>query len=213
MMAHDIRDPGSRRRSELKVAGFLARSTINGPGTRAVVWVQGCPIKCEGCFNPDFLPFLKACSVDVNQLAEKILGLKDIDGVTFSGGEPFAHAAPLATLGTILKQEGLSVATFTGFTLEFLMTKKRVSWVDLLSITDFLFAGPYIQDDLSNDQGWATHSLKRSIQFRDGRVVSDVPLNSANEEQIEFSIAADGGIVVTGFPHTHTEKFRSLGCQ
>ena len=80
-------------------SGFLARSEVNGPGIRAVVWVQGCPFRCEGCFNERFLPFSPAQQVSVSELAGTILSLPGIDGVTFSGGEPFAQAGPLAELG------------------------------------------------------------------------------------------------------------------
>jgi len=87
-------NPGCRSMSMLNLAGFLAKSEVNGPGTRAVVWVQGCPIHCERCFNVQFQSFSPATLVPVNELAEMILALHGIDGVTFSGGEPFAQAGP-----------------------------------------------------------------------------------------------------------------------
>jgi len=98
-MMHHIKDPGCRLKKTVNLAGFIARSTVNGPGTRAVVWVQGCPIRCEGCFNTDFWSFTPKIQVPVDQLAEKIGALENIDGVTFSGGEPFAQAENLAGLG------------------------------------------------------------------------------------------------------------------
>ena len=125
-MVHDNSDPGCRPKSALNLAGFLARSEVNGPGIRAVVWVQGCPIHCEGCFNPQSWSFSPAHVVAVDDLAKQILTLDEIDGVTFSGGEPFAQAAALADLGNQLKCAGLSIVTYTGYTHDEILRKSRL---------------------------------------------------------------------------------------
>ena len=98
MKVHDTNDPGCRRKSTINLAGFLARSSANGPGIRSVVWVQGCPLNCEGCFNPQFLPFTPAQQVTPSALAERICALEPVEGVTFSGGEPLMYAEPLIEL-------------------------------------------------------------------------------------------------------------------
>ncbi|MEU4625342.1 4Fe-4S cluster-binding domain-containing protein [Actinoplanes sp. NPDC023801] len=36
----------------VRVARFLERTTAEGPGERTAIWVQGCSIRCPGCFNP-----------------------------------------------------------------------------------------------------------------------------------------------------------------
>ena len=100
-------NPGCRPIRMLNLAGFLGKSEVNGPGTRAVVWVRGCPIHCPGCFNEQFQPFSPATLIPVDELAGTILSLHGIDGVTFSGGEPFAQAGPLAALGERLREDGL----------------------------------------------------------------------------------------------------------
>jgi pyruvate-formate lyase-activating enzyme len=40
----------------LSVASWLERSVVNGPGARFILWLQGRPFRCPGCFNPDFRP-------------------------------------------------------------------------------------------------------------------------------------------------------------
>ena len=145
-MVNDYNDPGCRPMSVLNLAGFLARSEVNGPGIRAVVWVQGCPLRCEGCFNEQFQPFSPATLIPVDELAGTILALPGIDGVTFSGGEPFAQAGPLAALGERLRRAGLTIVTYTGYTAEQLASGDDPAWPALLAVTDLLIAGPYIAE-------------------------------------------------------------------
>lgn len=197
-------DPGCRHRSELKLAGFLARSSVNGPGIRAVIWVQGCPLRCDGCFNPGFLPFSNGYPVTAENLAKTILAIDHLDGVTFSGGEPFAQAAPLAELGALLRRCGLTVVTFTGFTWDQLTAKNRTAWRNLLSVTDMLIAGPYFSEKCGGLPGHAGPAGKHVICLFEGRPVKShfgySPLYQGSGDEVEFTILPDGRMVVTGFP-------------
>ncbi len=193
-------DPGCRPMHMLNLAGFLARSAVNGPGTRAVVWVQGCPFRCEGCFNPEFQPFSRATLVSVDELADTTLSLDGIDGITFSGGEPFAQAGPLAYLGQRLRRAGLTVVTYTGYTVEELADGKDPAWAALLAVTDLLIAGPYIAAQAQPDalKGSANQQviplgLKIRPQVRGAR--AEPACSNA-----EFTIAPDGSVTTTGFP-------------
>jgi anaerobic ribonucleoside-triphosphate reductase activating protein len=203
-MALPAEDPGCRKKSELKLAGFLTRSSVNGPGIRAVIWVQGCPLRCSGCFNPGFLPFSHECLVPVKDLAEKILAIDCIDGVTFSGGEPFAQAAPLAELGMLVRQAGMSVVTFTGFTWDQLNAKKRPAWRSLLAVTDILIAGPFSPKMHARLYGQPRSTGKQVVRLCEGKPVGWKSGNSrqypGSVQEIEFTIRQDGQIVVTGFP-------------
>ncbi|WP_144870864.1 4Fe-4S cluster-binding domain-containing protein, partial [Hyella patelloides] len=46
----------------LNIMGYIDESEVNGPGSRAVVWLQGCQRECDGCFNTD------SWSFEINQL-------------------------------------------------------------------------------------------------------------------------------------------------
>ena len=98
----------------LNLHEFIPRSRANGPGERAVVWVQGCPRKCPGCFNPATQAFVDRELVSVDELESQILAQEGIDGVTFSGGEPFAQAGQLAELAKRLQERGLTVVCTPG---------------------------------------------------------------------------------------------------
>lgn len=142
MNNESFRTPHSALRN-LQLAAFLPRSQVNGPGMRAVVWVQGCPFRCPGCFNEGFLPFAGGTSTPVEELAARILADQTTEGVTFSGGEPFAHAAPLALIAEACQAAGKSVVAFTGYRFADLQRSRHPYQRALLAATDLLIAGPY----------------------------------------------------------------------
>jgi len=186
--------------SVLNLAGFLAKSEVNGPGTRAVIWVQGCPIHCEGCFNAQFQPFSPATLTPVDELAGMILALPGIDGVTFSGGEPFAQAGPLAALGERLRRSGFTIVTYTGYSAEQLAAGDDPAWPALLAVTDLLIAGPYVAglakpDPLKGSSNQQVIALGLKIPVPPGGVYP-----YRERSRTEFTIAPDGTITATGFP-------------
>ena len=205
-----MKDPGSRLKNTVNLAGFVSRSTVNGPGTRAVIWVQGCPVRCEGCFNTDFWSFTPKIQVPVGQLAERIVTLKNIEGVTFSGGEPFAQAESLASLGELVQDAGLSVITYTGFTYDHILRKKRPAWQHLLSVTDLLVSGPYIpsldcRKTLIGSSNQRIISLTNRFAFQ-----STEPGNTS--ENVELIVSHQGNVTATGFPGNHFIRHLAHHC-
>ena len=198
MMVPHTSDHGCRRKSGLNLAGFLARSAVNGPGIRAVIWVQGCPIRCNGCFNPGFWSFSPATVVSPYELAGRIRAIPGVDGVTFSGGEPFAQADALAVVGEQVRETGYTVVTYTGYTHEHLLSADDPAWNRLLNVTDLLIAGPYVRA-LSCSSPFIGSSNQELISLT-GRIPRDPASRHADEEIIEFSINAHGTTTITGFP-------------
>ena len=105
----------------LRVHATLRRSRANGPGTRFVVWVQGCTLACPGCFNPaTHAPEGDAQLIDVEALADDLAAeaaAGAIEGVTVSGGEPFEQPDGLLALARALRRRApaLSILVFSGF--------------------------------------------------------------------------------------------------
>src|SRR3989442_11694395 len=100
----------------LRIHGFEPASAANGPGTRAVVWVQGCTLGCPGCFNPSTHPRAGVEST-VDDLFARIAGLgAGIEGVTITGGEPLQPRGPVvALLQRIRAATSLSVILLTRY--------------------------------------------------------------------------------------------------
>jgi len=182
---------------KINCAGFLDRSRVNGPGERAVLWVQGCPLHCPGCFNRSLWSFKKTHLISAEDVAETIISLPGIDGITFSGGEPFCQALPLAEVGNLIRREGLSVVTFSGFPAEVLFSSGRSAWRELIRVTDLLVAGPYIRDAPCGT------SLCGSRNQEILHLSTRIPRTAYPERDarsVEFTINRHGEITTTGFP-------------
>ena len=197
-MVNDNNDPGCRRMSVLNLAGFLPRSDVNGPGTRAVLWVQGCPRRCPGCFNRQFQPFSPANVTDVRTVAARILAVPGIEGVTFSGGEPFSQAGPLALLGDEIRRAGLSVVTYTGHTASELAEGTDPAWPALLAVTDLLVAGPYVASLSCPDA--LKGSANQQVIPLGTRLARPYGRDCCSAALTEFTISPAGSITTSGFP-------------
>ncbi len=131
---------------EIRLAGTVNDSIVDGPGIRYTIFVQGCPHNCEGCHNPQTHDFNGGHIIDTDELLEQIKKNPLLKGVTFSGGEPFCQAAALADLGAKIHALGLNILTYTGYTLEKLYEgrKEHPEWLLLLEQTDYLIDGPFV---------------------------------------------------------------------
>lgn len=131
---------------ELRVAGIVKESVVDGPGFRYVIFAQGCNHSCKGCHNPDTHSLDGGYVVDTVSLIEDIKHSKYIDGVTFSGGEPFLQSGPFIHIAEQLKKVNINIVCYTGFTYEELLESKDASRIKLLGLIDMLIDGPYMEE-------------------------------------------------------------------
>lgn len=131
---------------KLKLAGLQHYSVVDGPGLRTVVFLQGCPHLCPGCHNPQTLDSLGGKWQDVATLAAEIIAARGVRGVTFSGGEPFAQAEPVALLAESLIKAGRHLLLYSGYTYEQLRDKAMDdrATAALLVAGDLLIDGQFL---------------------------------------------------------------------
>ena len=130
----------------LKIAGIIDESIVDGPGIRYVVFVQGCPHRCEGCHNEQTHDFQGGAYVHLSQLLKEIDADPLITGVTFSGGEPFCQPEPLSVLAGEVKRRGLDLMVYSGYTWEELnlMAAENAAVRRLLDTADRLIDGRFV---------------------------------------------------------------------
>lgn len=178
----------------LQLAAFLPHSRANGPGLHSVLWVQGCALRCEGCFNPGFQPFAGGYEATVDEVIALLLAQPDTEGVSFSGGEPFAQAAALAEVAEAVQAAGKGVMIFTGYESATLHASRNPGVQRLFFASDLIAAGPYRRDlPLCHP---LLASANQELLYLTGRY-RGVELGPRRSE---FRIDADGMVSTTGFP-------------
>lgn len=178
---------------QLNLARTLPRSAANGPGERFVVWTQGCPLACPGCWNRDTWSFAERHLQKVADLAEQIRATAGIEGVTFTGGEPFSQALPLAELAHAVRGMGLSVFVFSGYGIHELKAQDHQV---LLDHVDVLVAGRYVEDQRCLGLPWRGSKNQRVHFLTDRYSSSDME----EAPDVEVHIGVDGALTLTGFP-------------
>lgn len=100
-----------------RIAAFQSMGTVDGPGIRNVIFLQGCPLRCIYCHNPETWGQSGGSDTTVTELLHKIHGykkyIKQNGGVTLSGGEPLLQAGFAAKLLKQLKENGYHTAIDT----------------------------------------------------------------------------------------------------
>lgn len=179
----------------INLGAWQARSRANGPGTRAVLWLQGCKKRCLGCVNQNLLPLEKRAEVPVRRIADKVLSDPDIEGVTYTGGEPMLQAAALAELSELIRAGGLSVFIYTGYTIEELRSWREHCIDRLLALTDILVDGPFVRERAARRR-WRGSDNQR-VHFLTDRYRHLAEDSEGAGSQVEFALG-EGAFLATG---------------
>lgn len=131
--------------NKLRLAGLLEESITDGPGLRLVVFTQGCPHHCNGCHNPETHAEEGGQWWNLEDIFEFYRQNPLLDGITFSGGEPFLQPAPLAALASLVHDAGGNVLTYTGYSLTQLQKMHDMDIERLLAQSDYLVDGHFIE--------------------------------------------------------------------
>ncbi len=105
----------------IRIHSYESAGTVDGPGIRFVVFMQGCPLRCQYCHNPDTWKIDAGKVVSAKNLLDEILKYTSFmkfskGGVTFSGGEPLVQKKALLPLLKELKKQGVHIAIDTAGT-------------------------------------------------------------------------------------------------
>ena len=204
------------------IHSVLSRSAANGPGERAVVWFQGCDLRCPGCWNEFTHAFDRTRDRSVKEVGDWILSCGGVEGVTFSGGEPFQQAPELRHLCDYIKswRPGLSIGVFSGYTLRQLAhgnwrwkAPDADTWMrgsaglfeEIKQFLDFGVFGRFLRTMACSDKPLCGSRNQEVVFFSD---------RYSRQEQwrqgYEVNIDEEGLVAITGFPPADVYNQQSL---
>ena len=163
---------------DIRIAGIVDDSIVDGPGFRLAVFTQGCPHDCPGCHNPDTHPFDGGKPDTTERIISQMLQNPLLDGVTLTGGDPFCQSAACAEIAEAAKKHGLNVWAYSGWTYEQLTEKAKTEpdVARLLNTTDILVDGPFILKQRTLELRFRGSKNQRLI---------DVPASLKNGQAVE----------------------------
>jgi len=120
-----------------------------GPGRRFAIWTVGCSKRCYNCANPELWDGDESKDVDADSLYDLIRGAsegREVDGFTFTGGDPLEQPGELIRLLEPLREISDDILVYTGFTLEELPGRLRPDELsDLRRLIGVLVDGRYVE--------------------------------------------------------------------
>ena len=135
----------------IRLAGIEYDDTVNGPGLRCVVFLQGCPFHCPGCHNPGTWPTDKGELISQQELYNRIKQDRIATRVTWSGGEATLQYPELLPVVKTLANEGYEQLLFTGYELDELEYKvhHEPEFEVFLSMMTHVIIGRFVLEERS----------------------------------------------------------------
>jgi len=165
-------------------------------GPSLYVWVQGCPRRCQGCFNQEALDNAKE-SLMLTPESLASIWQRQMGGIVLSGGEPFSQANSLAEFCRHVRtmDTDVPILVYTGYLIQQLFQAGQSDWLELLQLVDVLVDGPYVQSRPSD------HPLMGSDNqriFLLGKRIPKSRLEALDRAQIQVSLTLDGQLRLVG---------------
>lgn len=117
-----------------KIHSFQSLGTVDGPGVRFVVFLQGCNLRCGCCHNPDTWDLLGGTEYTPEQVIERVVRYREYfgknGGITVSGGEPLLQAEFVYELFKLCRKNGINTCLDTSGSILNDEVKKMLTEVD-----------------------------------------------------------------------------------
>lgn len=148
----------------IRIAGIIPESVVDGEGVRMAIFVQGCPHHCKGCHNPETHDFEGGTIMDTQDIINQIRDNTLVDGITITGGEPFCQPAACGEIAKAAKSMGKTVWVYTGYRWRELNAIKNFD--KLLFNTNVLVDGRFLATQKTLDKPFVGSKNQRVLDVR-----------------------------------------------
>lgn len=153
--------------TQIRLAGCVHDSIVDGPGLRFTVFTQGCLLACPGCHNATTQPLDQGTWMSVDEVIADMASNPLVTGLTLSGGEPSLQPRAAAELAEAAHQLGLDVWCYTGYRVEPLLRRcvDEADLARLLDAVDVLVDGRFVLAKRTLTLPWRGSSNQRLIDM------------------------------------------------
>ncbi len=206
-----------------RIHSFQSLGTVDGPGVRFVVFMQGCPLRCVCCHNPDTWDYSGGTEYTVDEVCEKILRFKSYfgkdGGVTVSGGEPIMQAEFVTELFRLMHENGIHTCLDTSGCVLNDSVKELLAHTDLV-LLDYKYTN---EEDYEKYTRLSKKHVDEFLEYTHNtgimvvlRTVVIPSLNDTEETALELARFKNtySNIIKTellGFRKLCLEKYENLG--
>ncbi len=152
----------------INIAGIEAESVVDGEGWRFAIFTQGCKHHCKNCHNPQTWDMCGGTQMSIDGLVDTIEeAFKEnilMDGVTLTGGDPLYQPDATFSLCKKLKDLGINIWLYTGFTYEEITKDEKL--MSIMKYIDVLVDGPFIESLKSLELEYRGSSNQRILDMK-----------------------------------------------
>ena len=145
-----------------QIHSLQSLGTLDGPGVRFVVFLQGCHLRCGCCHNPDTWEMSQGKEMTTDEIIKKVVRYREYyktdGGITVSGGEPLLQAEFVKELFLCCKKEGIHTCLDTSGSI----LNEKVK--DVLEYTDLVLLDLKYTDDISYRK-YVGCDMQRPLEF------------------------------------------------
>ena len=181
--------------------GSIKPSTeIYFPGTSLTIWVQGCSIRCKGCWNQKFWSFKGGYPVKPQTIVD--LALKEnVDGITLLGGEPLDQSHQIRELMSLAKKNDLGLMLYTGYELKEIMADPIKK--ECFHLADIVVSGRYVDELRCTNLKWRG-STNQQVHVNNPKY-RDINIQETIQE-VELEFDENGTVSIYGYPDKEFEE-------
>lgn len=173
----------------MNVNQIVNSTKVVGPGTRYVVWLQGCKFNCPGCKNINTHSFEPNILLSVDEIFNDIVSQNNLTGVTFSGGEPLMQYNELLELIKRIKLETkLDVMLYTGY---YINEIRKLNMNEILDYVDILIDGRFEIENFTEDKLYGSSNQTIITEKYNIEEISKI-------ETAEIIISQNGSVTILG---------------